>query len=78
MTATAMLDLKQRVSRLTKSERRVLKTYMDRLRNDVPRRRSARVKMQRDASTGLPYFTPPQGTPPLSLAEVKRVMRDFP
>jgi len=73
-----MLELKQRVSRLTKSERRALKAYMDRLRPAAPRRKSARMKMQRDPVTGLPFFTPPQGTPPLSLAEVKRVMRDFP
>jgi len=78
MTATAMLELKQRVSRLTKSEQRALKAYMDRLRNDAPRRKSARVKRHRDSVTGLPYFSPPQGTPPLALADVKRVMRDFP
>lgn len=78
MTATAMLELKQRVSRLTKSEQRALKAYMDRLRDDAPRRKSARVKMRRDPVTGLPYFAPSQGTPSLSLVDVKRVMRDFP
>ena len=78
MTATAMLELKQRVSHLTKSEQRTLQAYMERLRPASPRRKSARVKMQRDPVTGLPFFVPPQGTPPLSLTEVKRVMRDFP
>ncbi len=78
MTATAMLDLKQRVSRLTKSERRELDAYMNRLRHGSPRRKTVRVKMLRDPVTGLPYFAPPQGTPSLSLADVKRVMRDFP
>lgn len=78
MTATAMLELKQRVSRLTKSEQRELSAYMNRLRHEIPRRKPARVKMQRDPVTGLPSFTPPQGTPPLSLADVKRAMRDFP
>lgn len=78
MTATVMLELKQQVSRLPKSEQRELNTYMDRLRRSPARRKSARVKMQRDPVTGLPYFTPPQGTPPLALADVKRVMRDFP
>lgn len=78
MTATAMLELKQRVSRLTKSEQRALKAYMDRPRPAASRRKSTRVKMQRDPVTGLPFFTPPSGTPPLALVDVKRVMRDFP
>jgi hypothetical protein len=78
MTATAMLELKQRVSRLTKSEQRALKAYMDRPRRASARRKPIRVKMQRDPVTGLPFFTPPAGTPPLLLAEVKRAMRDFP
>lgn len=78
MTATAMLELKQRVSRLTKSEQLALKAYMDRTRPASARRKPTRVKMQRDPVTGLPFFTPPSGTHPLSLADVKRVMRDFP
>ena len=36
MTATAMLELKQRVSRLTKNERRELNAYMIRLRHETP------------------------------------------
>lgn len=78
MTATAMLDLKQRVSRLTRSEQSALKAYMDRPLPAASRRKPTRVKMQRDPVTGLPFFSPPSGTPPLSLADVKRIMRDFP
>ena len=78
MTAAAMLELKQRVSRLTKSEQGALKAYLDRARPAAARRKSTRVKMQRDPVTGLPFFTPPVGTPPLSLAHVKRIMRDSP
>lgn len=78
MTAVAMLELKQQVSRLTKSQLHELSSDMDRLRNYSTRRKAPRVKMHRDPGTGLPYFTPPQGTPPLSLTEVKRVSRDFP
>jgi hypothetical protein len=78
MTAAAMLELKQRVSRLTKSEQRALMAYLDRPRRASPRRKPTRVKMQRDPVTGLPCFSPKPGTPPLSLTDVKRAMRYFP
>lgn len=78
MTATAMLKLKQRVSRLTKNEQHALKTYLERTRPTSARRKPSRIKMQRDPITGLPLFTPPVGTPPLSLADIKRAMPDFP
>jgi len=78
MTATAMLELKQRVSRLTKSEQRELSAHMIRMRRETTHRKPAKIKMQRDPVTGLPYFTPPKGTPSLALADVKRALRDFP
>jgi hypothetical protein len=78
MTATAMLELKQRVSRLTKNEQRALKTYLERSQTASVRRKPSRIKMQRDPITGLPLFTPPVGTPPLSLVDIKRAMPDFP
>ena len=78
MTAVAMLELKQRISRLSKSELRQLSAYVIYLRRDTLRRKSARVKMQRDPATGLSYFTPRQGTPSLTATKVKRILRDSP
>ena len=48
------------------------------VRLEPPRRKPARVLMHRDPVTGLPYYTPPKGTPTLTLASVKRALRDFP
>ena len=52
MTATAMLELKQRVSRLTKSERRELNAYMIRLRHETPEWRRTMSKRMRDMDAG--------------------------
>lgn len=62
MTATAMLDLKQRVSRLTKSERRELNAYLIRLRHETPEWRRMISKRMREMDSGKK----------LSLAEVER------
>lgn len=61
MTATAMLDLKQRVSRLTKSERRELNAYLIRLRHETPEWRRMISKRMREMDAGKK----------LSLAEVE-------
>ncbi|OHE81318.1 MAG: hypothetical protein A3G75_08355 [Verrucomicrobia bacterium RIFCSPLOWO2_12_FULL_64_8] len=50
----------------------------DAVRLERPRRRLVRVIMKRDPVTKLPYFSPPQGTPVLTLATVKRTLKDFP
>jgi hypothetical protein len=76
MSAVAMLELKQRISRLSKRELRELSDDMIRLRGEAPHRKFARVKMRRDPVTGIPYFTPSQNSPPLTLTKVKRVLRD--
>ena len=78
MTAVTMLELKQRISRLTKSELHELYAYMVSLRHKAQRPKPAQVKMQRDPVTGLPYFTPRQGTPSLTATKVKRILRDSP
>jgi hypothetical protein len=78
MTATAMLELKQRVSRLTKSEQRELSAHMNRTRRQPTRRKPSKLKMQRDPITGLPFFAPLRGASPLTLATVKQVLSDFP
>ena len=62
MTATAMLELKQRVSRLTKSERRELMAYMIRLRHETPEWRRTISKRMRDMDGGKK----------ISLAELSR------
>jgi hypothetical protein len=62
MTATAMLELKQRVSRLTKSERRELNAYMIRLRHETPEWRRTISRRMRDMDAGKK----------VSLAELER------
>ncbi len=52
MTATAMLELKQRVSRLTKSERRELNAYMIRLRHETPEWRRMISQRMREMDAG--------------------------
>jgi len=52
MTATAMLELKQRVSRLTKSERRELNAYMIRLRHESPEWRRTASRRMREMDAG--------------------------
>jgi hypothetical protein len=52
MTATAMLELKQRVSRLTKSERRELNAYMIRLRHETPEWRKMISRRMREMDAG--------------------------
>jgi hypothetical protein len=52
MTATAMLELKQRVSRLTKSERRELNAYMIRLRHETPEWRKTVSRRMRAMDAG--------------------------
>jgi len=51
MTATAMLDLKQRLARLTESERRTAAAYLLRLRHESPagRRETSRLMREMDA-----------------------------
>ena len=52
MTATAMLELKQRVSRLTKAERRELNAYMIRLRDETPEWRKTVSRRMRAMDAG--------------------------
>ena len=49
----------------------------DGVRLERPRRRLARMILKRDPVTNLPYFSPPKGTPVLTLATVKRTLKDF-
>jgi hypothetical protein len=51
MTATAMLDLKQRLARLTETERRAAAAYLLRLRHESPagRRETSRLMREMDA-----------------------------
>lgn len=51
MTATAMLDLKQRLGRLTESERRAAAAYLLRLRHEssAGRRETSRLMREMDA-----------------------------
>lgn len=58
MTATAMLELKQRVSRLTKSERRELNAYMIRLRHESPEWRKMISQRMRDMDAGKKVSLP--------------------
>ena len=52
MTANAMLELKQQVSRLTKSERRELNAYMIRLRHETPEWRRMISRRMREMDAG--------------------------
>jgi len=52
MTATAMLDLKQKVARLTKRERRELNAFMIRLRHETPEWRRLVSRRMREADAG--------------------------
>lgn len=58
MTATAMLELKQRVSRLTKSERRELNAYMIRLRHETPEWRKMISRRMREMDAGKKVSLP--------------------
>ena len=51
MTATAMLDLKQRLARLNEAERKVAAAYLLRLKHESPagRRRTSRIMRDMDA-----------------------------
>jgi hypothetical protein len=51
MTATAMLDLKQRLARLTESERRAAAAYLLRLKHEsaAGRRETSRLMKEMDA-----------------------------
>jgi len=51
MTATAMLDLKQRLARLSESERRAAAAYLLRLKHESPagRRETSRLMREMDA-----------------------------
>ena len=51
MTATAMLDLKQRLARLSETERRAAAAYLLRLRHESPagRRETSRLMREMDA-----------------------------
>ena len=45
----------------------------------VPETRPAtKVKLGRNAITGLPVLIPPKGTPPLTSAHVRELLADFP
>jgi hypothetical protein len=50
MTATAMLDLKQRLARLSESERRAAAAYLLRLKHESPagRRETSRLMKEMD------------------------------
>jgi hypothetical protein len=52
MTATAMLELKQRVSHLTRSERRELNAFMIRLRHETPASRKEISRRMRAMDAG--------------------------
>ena len=52
MTATAMLGLKQQISRLTKRERRELNAYMIRLRHETPQWRKMISQRMREMDAG--------------------------
>lgn len=52
MTATAMLELKQQVSRLTKAERRELNAYMIRLRHQTAEGRQVISRRMRSMDSG--------------------------
>ena len=56
MTATAMLDLKQRLGRLTESERRAAAAYLLRLRHEssAGRRETSRLMREMDAGKKTP------------------------
>jgi hypothetical protein len=58
MTATAMLELKQRVSLLTKRERRELNAYMIRLRHETPEWRKMISQRMRDMDAGKKISLP--------------------
>jgi hypothetical protein len=51
MTATAILDLKQRLSKLSESDRRMAAAYLLRLKHESPagRRESSRLMREMDA-----------------------------
>ena len=51
MTATAMLDLKQRLARLTEADRRAAAAYLLRLKHESPagRRETSRLMREMDA-----------------------------
>jgi hypothetical protein len=50
MTATAMLDLKQRLARLSEADRRLVSAYLLRLKHESPsgRREAARAMKEMD------------------------------
>jgi hypothetical protein len=56
MTATAMLDLKQRLARLTEAERKVASAYLLRLKREsaTGRRRTSRIMREMDAGKKTP------------------------
>lgn len=56
MTAAAMLDLKQRLARLTEEERRAAAAYLLRLRHESPsgRRETTRLMKEMDAAKKTP------------------------
>jgi len=56
MTATAMLDLKQRLARLTEAERKVASAYLLRLKHESPagRRRTSGIMREMDAGKKKP------------------------
>jgi cytochrome c553 len=56
MTAIAILDLKQRVSKLSEADRRMLAAYMLRLKHESPagRHRAARVMREMDEGKKVP------------------------
>ena len=51
MTATAILDLKQRLSKLSESDRRMASAYLLRLKHESPagRREASRIMRELDA-----------------------------
>ena len=52
MTAIAMLDLKQRLARLTEAERRMAAAYLLRLRHESPAGRRETARLMREMDVG--------------------------
>jgi hypothetical protein len=52
MTATAILDLKQRLSKLSESDRRMASAYLLRLKHESPAGRREASRIMREMDTG--------------------------
>ena len=52
MTATAMLDIKQRLSKLSDADRRTVSAYLQRLKHESPTGRRAATRTMREMDAG--------------------------